>query len=100
MQKISFVKKCNIFRQILNTYLGKINIKRKISFFFQFLALPKDQQSFSTYHTMYIILAEIVFSSDVKHCLISIFELKMMAKIGVIFMSFSNPTCPKYSESA
>ena len=34
-----------------------------------------------------------VCSSDVKHCLISIFELKVMVKIGVIFMSFSNPTC-------
>ena len=34
-----------------------------------------------------------VCSSDVKHCLISIFVLKMMVKIGVIFMSFSNPTC-------
>jgi hypothetical protein len=27
------------------------------------------------------------------HCQISIFELKMMVKIGVIFMPFSNPTC-------
>ena len=26
-------------------------------------------------------------------CFISIFELKVMVKIGVIFMSFSNPTC-------
>ena len=29
---------------------------------------------------------------DVMHCQISIFELKMMVKIGVIFMTFSNPT--------
>ena len=34
-----------------------------------------------------------VCSSDVMHCQISIFELKMMVKIGVIFMPFSNPTC-------
>ena len=27
------------------------------------------------------------------HCQISIFEIKMMVKIGVIFMPFSNPTC-------
>ena len=33
-----------------------------------------------------------VCSSDVKHCFISILELKVMVKIGVIVMSFSNPT--------
>jgi hypothetical protein len=27
------------------------------------------------------------------HCQMSIFEIKMMVKIGVNFMSFSNPTC-------
>ena len=34
-----------------------------------------------------------VCSSDVMHCQIRIFETKMMVKIDVIFMSFSNPTC-------
>ena len=33
-----------------------------------------------------------VCSSDVMHCQIRIFEMKMMVKIGVIFMPFSNPT--------
>ena len=28
-----------------------------------------------------------------KYCQISIFEIKMMVKIGVIFMPFLNPTC-------
>ena len=31
--------------------------------------------------------------SDVMHCQKSIFEIKMMVKIGVIFMLFLNPTC-------
>ena len=34
-----------------------------------------------------------VCSSDVMNCQISIFEIKMMVKIGVIIMLFSNPTC-------
>ena len=48
---------------------------------------------------MYIALDEFmnstkkVCSSDVMHCQIGFFELKMMVKVGVIFMSFSNPTC-------
>ena len=64
---------------------------------------PKLQYITSTYHTRlapyYITLDEFrpstkkVYSSDVMHCQIGIFELKMMVKIGVIFMSFSNPTC-------
>ena len=33
-------------------YLGKIDTKKKFKFFFQYLALPKDPQSFSTYHTI------------------------------------------------
>ena len=32
-----------------------------------------------------------VCSSDVMHCQISIFEIKLMVKIGVIFIPFSNP---------
>ena len=31
--------------------------------------------------------------SDVMHSQISIFEIKMIVKISVIFMPFSNPTC-------
>ena len=33
-------------------YLGKINTKKKINFFFQCLALPKDSQSFGILITM------------------------------------------------
>ena len=55
-------------------------------------------QCLNTYHTIlpsseFRPLSKKVCSSDVKHCFISIFELKVMVKIGVIFMSFSNPTC-------
>ena len=89
-----YVKKCNIFRQILNVWV-KLILKENF-LFFQYLALPKDPQSFSPYHT---ISAQVnsgqtkkVCSSDVKHCLISILKLKMMVKIGVISISFSNPT--------
>ena len=31
--------------------LGKINTKKKSNFFFQYLDLPMDPQSLSTYHT-------------------------------------------------
>ena len=81
---------------------SELILKEKIQFFFQCLALPMDPQS--PYHTTYISLGEFrpstkkVCSSDVKHCLINIFELKMMLKIGVIFKSFSNPTSEIISE--
>ena len=38
-------------------------------------------------------LTKTVCSSDVMHYQISIFEIKMMVKIGVIFMPFSNAKC-------
>ena len=62
------------------------------------LRLANWPQSFNTYHTISPTVnsghrLKKVCSSDVKHCLISIFELKFMVKIGVIFMSFLNPTC-------
>ena len=40
-----YVKNCNIFGQILNIWV-KLILKKKIQFFFQCLALPKDPQSF------------------------------------------------------
>ena len=43
----------NICQKVLHfradsEYLGKINTKKKIPFFFQCLALPKDPQSFGS----------------------------------------------------
>ena len=80
-------------------YLGLKHYKKakKIKHFIH-LALAYRPQSFSTYHMLYH-LSEFrpstkkVCSSDVMHCQISIFEIKMMVKIGVIFMPSSNPTC-------
>ena len=60
------------------------------------LRLAQRPQSLSTYQ--YITYREFrsstksVYYSDVMHCQISIFELKMMVKIGVIFMPFLNST--------
>ena len=43
-----YVKNCNIFGQILNIWVKLILKKKKIQFFFQCLALPKDPQSFGS----------------------------------------------------
>ena len=37
-----------------------------------------------------------VCSSDLMHCQISIFEIKMMEKIGINIMPFSNPMSHRY----
>ena len=62
------------------------------------LSIPLALQSFSAYCTISGIVnaghqLNKVCSSDVMHCQISIFEIKLMLKIGVIIMPFSNPTC-------
>ena len=45
VQKISYVKNYNIFRQILNIWV-KLKLKKNFDFCFPCLALPKDPQSF------------------------------------------------------
>ena len=79
-------------------YLGLNHYRKakKLKHFIH-LRLANWPQCLNTYHTIspsseFRPLSKKVCSSDVKHCFISIFELKVMAKIGVIFMSFSNPT--------
>ena len=81
-------------------YLGLKHYKKakKLKPFIH-LRLANQPQSFNTYHTIsptvnsgHRLLKE-VCSCDLMHCQISIFEINMMVKIGVIFMSFSNPTC-------
>ena len=69
-------------------YLGLNHYKKakKIKHFIH-LRLAQRPQSLSTYHTLNS------GHRDVMQCQISIFELKIMIKIGVIFMPFSNPTC-------
>ena len=42
------VKNCNIFWQILNIWVKLILKKKKLTFFFQCLGLPKDPQSFGS----------------------------------------------------
>ena len=71
-----------------SNYIGLKHYKKakKIKHF-NHLGLTNWPQSFGTYHTISPTV------NDVMHCQIGIFELKMMVKIGVIFMSFSNPTC-------
>ena len=78
---------------IFSDYLGLKNYKKakKLKHFIH-LRLANWPQIFITYHTISPTVNS-VCSSDVKHCLIGIFELNVMVKIGVIFMSFSNPTC-------
>jgi hypothetical protein len=80
-------------------YLGLKHYKKakKLKHFIH-LILTTWPQSLSTYHSIspyrpYRPLTKKVYSSDVKNCLISIFELKVTVKISAIFMSFSNPTC-------
>ena len=80
-------------------YLGLNHYKkaRKVKNF-NHLALAYQPQSFSAYHTIspfseFRPSTKKVCSSDVIHCQISIFEIKMMVKINVIVMSFLNPIC-------
>ena len=82
------------FWLIITIEFGKT---KKISTFFIF-SIPLKASKFK-YIRQYITYSKFrpspkkVCASDVMHCFISIFELKVMVKIGVIFMSFSNPTC-------
>ena len=82
------------FWLIITIEFGKT---KKISTFFIF-SIPLKASKFK-YIRQYITYSEFrplskkACSSDVKHYFISIFELKVMVGIGVIFMSLSNPTC-------
>ena len=70
--------------------------KQNIFKFFWYLHLPKALQSLSTYRTISGIVnsghRQKLCSSDVMHCQGSIFEIKIIVKIGVIFLPFSNST--------
>jgi hypothetical protein len=80
-------------------YLGLKHYKKakKLKHFIH-LRLAQGPQSSNTYHTISPTvnsgpLTKKVCFSDVMHYQISIFVIKMMVKIGVIFMPFSNPMC-------
>ena len=72
-----------------SNYLGLKDYK-KVKHFIH-LRLAQRPQSFNT--SEFRPSTKKVCSSDVMQCQISIFEIKMMVKISVIFMPFLNPTC-------
>ena len=69
---------------------------------FWYLHPTQALQSLSTYHihciqySEFMPLTKKVCSSDLMHCQISIFEIKMMEKIGINIMPFSNPMSHRY----
>ena len=82
----------------VSDYLGPKYYKNaKQSKHFTHFRLANWPQSLGTYHgishrySKFSPSTKKVCSSDVMHCQTSIFETKMMVKIGVIFMPFSNP---------